>query len=115
VPVLEASRAHVQVHAADLEQLGRAPSTISRRLAVLSGFYAYAVAEGAIARNAVAQVRRPRVNQDSTRQGLTRRELATLLEVARVRGAVAHTLVCLLGLNGLWFSRRAARSSRTWP
>jgi len=101
VPVLEASRAHVQVHAADLEQLGRAPSTISRRLAVLSGFYAYAAADGAIARNPVANVRRPKVSQDSNRQGLTRRELATLLEVARDRGPVAHTLVCLLALNGL--------------
>lgn len=101
VQVLAAGRAHVQFYVAHLEEQGRAPSTIGRKLSALAGYYAYAVAEGVIVKSPVVHVRRPKVDSESTRQGLTRVELAQLLAIAVARGPVAHALVCLLGLNGL--------------
>src|SRR4051794_22760956 len=48
---LQAHRAHVDAYARSLEGQGRSRATIARRLAALSGFYAYAVDEGLIARS----------------------------------------------------------------
>ena len=54
-------RADVEAYARDLEQAGRARSTVARRLATLAGFYRYAVEEAALPRSPVAHVRRPSV------------------------------------------------------
>jgi site-specific recombinase XerD len=101
VEVLDARRPHVQLYARQLEEAGRAPATVARKLSVLAGFYAYAVAEGELERSPVAHVRRPRVPDDSPRLGLTRGELLRLLAAAAAHSPAAHALICLLALNGL--------------
>jgi site-specific recombinase XerD len=112
IGVLAAGRAHVQVYARELEDAGRARSTIARKLSAIAGFYGYAVAEGAIARSPVAHVRRPRVPDESPRLGLTAPELQRLLAAAAAAGAVPHALICLLALNGLRVSEACgARTS----
>lgn len=63
--LLAVDRADVEAYARDLEQAGRARSTVARRLATLAGFYRYAVEEAALPRSPVAHVRRPSVARDS--------------------------------------------------
>src|SRR3954452_19361343 len=76
---LDARRAHIEVYARALEDLGRSPATVARRLSTLAGFFRYGVEEDVIERSPVAHVRRPRVSQDSPTLGLERAELARLL------------------------------------
>ena len=101
VDVLAVGRAHLQVFVRELEDAGRAPSTIGRKLSAIGGFYAYCVVEDVLAKNPVAHVRRPRVSDESPRFGLDKAELAHLLAIANRHGPVAHALICLLALNGL--------------
>jgi integrase/recombinase XerD len=111
VEVLAATRAHVQVYARQLEEAGRAPSTVGRKLSAIGGFYAYCVIEGELPKSPVAHVRRPRVSDESPRFGLDKPELRRLLEAAADHSPVALALVSLLALNGLRVSE-ACRATR---
>lgn len=103
VDPLAAQRAHVQVYARQLEEAGRSKSTVARKLSAIAGFYRYAVDEQIIARSP-ANVRRPRVSDESTRFGLDRFELGRLLAIANTAGPLAYALVCILAFNGLRIS-----------
>jgi integrase/recombinase XerD len=98
---LQARRVHVDAYARTLEQQGRAHATARRRLAVLSSFYRYAVAEGAMAVNPLAHVRRPPADDASTTLGLDRAEAVRFLDAAAAAGPRDHALACLLLLGGL--------------
>jgi integrase/recombinase XerD len=98
---LEAARGHVEAYARHLEEVGRSPATVARRLSTLGGFYRYALAEGHIPRSPVEHVRRPRVGQDSPRLGLDRAEAVGFLDQAEGTDPRDHALACLLTLNGL--------------
>jgi integrase/recombinase XerD len=111
VEVLDVTRAHVQVYARQLEEAGRAPATIGRKLSAVGGFYAYCVVEGELPRSPVAHVRRPRVSDESPRFGLDREELRRLLAAAAAHSPIALALVSLLALNGLRVSE-ACRATR---
>lgn len=101
VGVLAAHRVHVDAWARQAEENGVAPATIARRLSALSGFYTYLLDESLIARSPVAQVRRPRVSDESPRLGVDRSGMRALLDAAQASGRRDHALVCLLALNGL--------------
>jgi integrase/recombinase XerD len=101
VEPLAAIRAHVQLYVRHLQDAGRAPATVARKLAVVSGFYRYCAAEDAITKNPATYVRRPKVADESTRLGLTRDELVALIAAATRRGGVAEALTRLLASNGL--------------
>jgi site-specific recombinase XerD len=98
---LAVRRVHVDAYARALEQQGRAPATVRRRLAVLSSFYRYAVEEGALTANPLAHVKRPPADDVSTTLGLDRAEAARFLDAAEAADPRDHTLVCLLLLTGL--------------
>lgn len=100
---LAVRRAHIDAYARELaEGRGQAPATVARRLAALSSFYGYGVAEGVLERNPVARVRRPAVSRDaSATVGLTRAEARALLAAATADGARSWALVTLLLANGL--------------
>jgi integrase/recombinase XerD len=100
VTPLLAARAHVQAYARSLEEAGRSKSTVARKLSAIAGFYRYAVDEGVITKSP-ANVRRPRLSDESPRFGLDRLELGRLLAIANTHGPVAYALVCLLAFNGL--------------
>lgn len=104
VAVLAAHRVHVDAFVREAEAAGVAAATLARRLAALSGFYAYAVDEDLVARSPVARVRRPKVADDSPRLGLDREQMHALLEAAETDGPRSAALVALLGLNGLRIS-----------
>lgn len=102
VDPLVAQRAHVDAYARTLAEVdGRSPATVARHLSSISGFYRYAVAEDAVSRNPVANVRRPKVGTDTVSTGLDRDELAALIRAAEADSSRSLALVLLLGLNGL--------------
>jgi len=99
---LEAQRAHVDAYARTLAEVEeRSPATVGRHLSTLSGFYRYAVAEDVVARNPVANVKRPKVGSDTVSTGLSRDELSALIAAAEADSPRSSALVLLLGLNGL--------------
>ena len=63
-----------------------APASIARRLSCLSSFYGYAIEVDVLHENPVANVKRPRVANDSMSVGLTRAELERLLDAALADG-----------------------------
>ena len=105
VDPLEARRGHVDAWARKFGEIdGRAPSTVARKLSTVSGFYRYAVDEELIGRNPVSAVRRPRVGNESQSTGLSRDELAALLEAASAHSPRTNALILLLAMDGLRIS-----------
>jgi integrase/recombinase XerD len=68
-------RADIESFARDLEALGRARATVTRRLYTIAGFYKYAVEEELLEHSPAAHMRRPRVDYESHAAGLDRNEL----------------------------------------
>ncbi|MDI2129734.1 tyrosine-type recombinase/integrase [Yinghuangia seranimata] len=102
VGVLAARRVHVDAYVEHLTRSGAAPSTVVRRLSAVSGFYAYAVDEGAIDRNPAARVRRPKVGENVQSTGLSKTEAGRLLAAAEAhspRAAVVANLLLFCGLR----------------
>ena len=79
----------------------QAPASIARRLSCLSSFYGYGVEVGVLEENPVANVKRPRVANDSMTVGLTRDELEQLLQAAEADSPRSAALITLLAYNGL--------------
>jgi site-specific recombinase XerD len=99
--VFEVRRAHIELFARHLERLGRARSTVARRLSSITGFYRYCVEEELIGRSPAVNVRRPKIPYESTISGLDRNELGAFLVQAGLSSHRDHALACLLALNGL--------------
>ena len=57
--VLDATRAHLELYRASMEERGLAASTIDRRLSTACGFYRFAHIDGRISSNPAQYVRRP--------------------------------------------------------
>ena len=94
-------RADIEGFARDLEAMGRARATVTRRLSTIAGFYKYAVEEELLDRSPAAHVRRPRVDYESHAVALDRNELGALLVAAGLGAPSNHALISLLALNGL--------------
>jgi site-specific recombinase XerD len=59
IGLLDVHRSHIQAYMRQLEQARRSRATVARRLATLTGFYRYAVQEGALLHSPAAHARRP--------------------------------------------------------
>jgi integrase len=81
IAVLVASRAHIELFRAWMEDRGLAAATIDRRLSTVCGFYRFAHIDGRIRSNPAQYVRRPQVHASDTR-GLDRSELGVFLFTA---------------------------------
>lgn len=101
VDALAARRVHIDGYVEQLVADGAQPSTVVRRLAALSGFYAYGVDEDLIAANPVVRVRRPKVGDNVQSTGLSVTEAGALLGAAQAHSARADLVVSLLLLCGL--------------
>lgn len=97
---LSAQRHHIDAWRTTLDG---APSTVARKLAAVSSFYAYAANDAeVIDTNPVQRVARPKVDADhSSTQGLTKDQAVALIDAAREDGARAYALVSLLLLTGI--------------
>ena len=100
LPVLEASRAHLEMYRSSMQERGLAASTIDRRLSTACGFYRFAHIDGRISSNPAQYVRRPTVHP-SERRGLDGAELGRFLFSAERFDHAHAALAVLLGLNGL--------------
>src|SRR5437868_5497182 len=101
VALFAVRRANIESFARDLEGMGRARATVTRRLCTIAGFFKYAVEEELLDRSPAAHVRRPRVNYESHAVALDRNELGALLVTAGLGPPSGHALISMLALNGL--------------
>ena len=103
VDPLAAGRAQVELYVRWMQEVRRfKPSTVSRRMTVVVGFYRTCVIDGVLAHSPAEYVRRPAVPADSPTLGLTHLQFEALLATARdSANPNDFALVCLLGLLGL--------------
>jgi integrase/recombinase XerD len=107
IPVLEATRPHIELFRSWMDDRGLAASTIDRRLSTVCGFYRFAQLDGRIGSNPAQYVRRPQVHPCDAR-GLDRSELGVFLFTADHYDHDHAALAVPLGLNGLRVSEACA-------
>lgn len=78
-----------------------AASSIARRLSAVSAFYDYGIGVEVLGFSPVANVRRPKVADNSTTVGLSAEELVALLDAADAHSSRSGALVSLLAYNGV--------------
>ena len=103
VDPLAASPPQVEWYVRWMQEVRRLkPSTTSRRMSIVAGFYRTAVIDGLLAHSPAEHVRRPQVPAESPTLRLTHLQLEALLTAARQSpNPFDFALVCLLGLLGL--------------
>ena len=122
VDPLAVSRPQVELDVRWMQEVRRLkPSTTSRRMSVVAGFYRTAVIDGLIEHSPAEHVRRPHVPAESPTLGLAHLQLEELLTAARLSAnRFDFALVCLLGLLACasskppaWTSPTSARNTAT--
>lgn len=103
-PIVDVRRGHIDTYLRSLEARGMAASSVGRRVSTLAMFYRWLVAEEYLDRDPCLNVKRPKVPRGSTREWLTRRELADWISAAEREGGYPYALACLLAFNGLRIS-----------
>lgn len=100
---LAAQRPHLELYVRWMQEVRRyRPSTISRRLAVVAGFYRTCVIDEVLAHSPAEYVRRPNVPPESPTLGLTHLQFEAMLATARTStNPNDFALVAMLGLLGL--------------
>lgn len=100
---LQAGRAHIELFLRWMQEVRRLkPSTVSRRLSVLTGFYRTCVIDGVLAHSPAEYVRRPKVPPESPTLGLSHLQFEAMLTAGRDSSNVNDfALVAMLGLLGL--------------
>ena len=102
--LLSVNRRDVEAYRSYMDDLGRAPATIGKVMSALTGYYQFALDEGAIDRNPAASARRPKVPQESPRQGLSPSEVRALVRATaddRIIDLRDRALVLLLCVQAL--------------
>jgi len=90
------------------DQQHYAPSTVSRRLSCVCGYYKYAVIDPVLTASPAQHVLRPRRPADSTSLGITHPQFEAVLVRSRELGPQPHALVVLLSMLGLRVSEACA-------
>ena len=100
---LQARRPHIELYLRWMQEVQRfQPSTVSRRLSIVSGFYRTCVIDTVLEHSPAEHVRRPRVSADSPTLGLSHLQFEALLTAARdSTNPHDFALVAMLGLLGL--------------
>ena len=100
---LAAQRNDLELYLRWLQDVRRfKPSTVSRRLSVVAGFYRTCVIDAVLEHSPADYVRRPSVPPESPTLGLTDLQFEAMLTAAREStNPFDFALVCLLGLLGL--------------
>ena len=101
--VLVARRAHIELYLRWMQEVQHfKPSTVSRRLSVVTGFYRTCVIDGVLEHSPAEYVRRPNVPPESPTLGLSHLQFEAMLTAGRKSGNVNDfALVAMLGLLGL--------------
>jgi site-specific recombinase XerD len=100
---LTAQRPHLELYLRWMQEVRRlAPSTVSRRVSIVAGFYRTCVIDERLAGSPADHVRRPRVPTESPTLGLTHLQFEAMLQAARLSAnPFDFALVAMLGLLGL--------------
>jgi len=100
---LDASRPHLELYVRWMQEHRHyAASTVSRRIAVVAGFYRTCVIDGVLEHSPAEYVRRPNVPAQSPTLGLSHLQFEAMLAAGRdSSNDFDFALVCLLGLLGL--------------
>lgn len=100
---LSATRVHIELYVRWMQEIRRfKPSTISRRLSVVVGFYRTCVVDGLLPVSPADHVRRPHVPPESPTLGLSHLQFEAMLHAARTSTNINDfALVTMLGLLGL--------------
>jgi integrase/recombinase XerD len=100
---LAAHRPHVELYVRWMQEVRHfKPSTVSRRMAVVAGFYRTCVIDEVLAHSPAEYVRRPNVPPESPTLGLTHLQFEAMLTAARLsHNTHDFALVAMLGLLGL--------------
>lgn len=101
--LLTASRRDIEAHRASLEAAGRAPATIAKMMSAVSGFYDFAMADGAVDRNPAASARRPKVADTSPHRALSPADVRAILavpDVSKLVGLRDRALLVTLVVQG---------------
>lgn len=100
---LVARRPHVELFLRWMQEVCcYKPSTVSRRLSIVAGFYRTCVIDGLLEHSPAEYVRRPRTSTESPTLGLSHLQLEALLAAGRQSANINDfALVTMLGLLGL--------------
>lgn len=100
---LVATRPHLELYLRWLQEVRRfKPSTVSRRMSVLTGFYRTCVIDGVLEHSPAEYVRRPTVPAESPTLGLSHLQFEAMLAAAKQSSHECDfALVAMLGLLGL--------------
>jgi integrase/recombinase XerD len=100
---LAAARPHIELYVRWLQEVRRyRPSTVSRRMSVVAGFYRTCVIDAVLEHSPAEYVRRPNVPAESPTLGLTHLQFEALLTNAKHSpNPCDFALVTMLGLLGL--------------
>ncbi len=103
VDPLEVSRPQGELYVRWMQEIRRfKPSTVSRRVSVMTGFYRTCVIDGVLPSSPAEHVRRPNVPPESPTLGLTHLQFEAMLTAARLSpNRNDFALVAMLGLLGL--------------
>lgn len=103
---LAARRPDVELFLRWMQEVGGyKPSTVSRRLSVVAGFYRTCVIDGVLEQSPAEYVRRPRVSSESPTLGLNHLQFEAMLAAGRdSENTNDFALVAMLGLLGLRIS-----------
>jgi integrase/recombinase XerD len=100
---LMAQRPHIELYVRWMQEQARyRPSTVSRRLSIVIGFFRTCVIDGVLEHSPADYVRRPHVPPESPTLGLTHLQFEAMLSAARdSANPNDFALVAMLGLLGL--------------
>jgi len=100
---LAARRPHIELYIRWMQEVRRLkPSTVSRRVSVVGGFYRTCVIDGVLTQSPAEHVRHPSVPAESPTLGLTHLQFEAMLTAARESSnSNDFALVSMLGLLGL--------------
>ena len=100
---LSVTRPHIELYLRWLQEVQHyRPSTVSRRMSVVAGFYRTCVIDSVLEHSPAEYVRRPNVPAESPTLGLTHLQFEALLTAAkRSANRCDFALVAMLGLLGL--------------
>jgi site-specific recombinase XerD len=101
---LDATRADIAAYLHGLQQAGRSPATVARRLVVLRGFYDLAILDYGLSASPVARIRYRRPRSHRRLPALTVPELHAFLQVADAHSLRTSGLAWLLATTGLRIS-----------
>jgi integrase/recombinase XerD len=103
LPPLEVQRVHVELYVRWMQEVRRfKPSTVSRRMSVVAGFYRTCVIDQVLPHSPAEYVRRPNVPPESPTLGLSHLQFEAMLSAARdSTNPFDFALVAMLGLLGL--------------